>query len=177
MAVIGLTCRMDAISLFEKRVRSRFSHRQIYLLSKPDFDKYLKHFENLLSLQTTRGLKAIYVKNWNKSIQGLITDPVVIGTLRKLFNFNAKPRYLHNILVNINTKYYEGRLIMCRNYSFPYTFSHNSLLRFRNFVRWTTHSYVPRILSLLTNLKQPIVKRYSFKAFQFWNYNWYVPPP
>ena len=103
MAVIGLTCRMDAISLFEKRVRSRFSHRQIYLLSKPDFEKYSKHFETLLSLQTaSRGLKAIYVKSWNKSIQGLIEDPLVIGTLRKLFNVNAKPRFLHNILV-LNT--------------------------------------------------------------------------
>lgn len=29
MAVIGLTCRLDVMDLFEKRVKSRFSHRQV----------------------------------------------------------------------------------------------------------------------------------------------------
>ncbi len=101
MAVIGLTCRMDAISLFEKRVRSRFSHRQIYLLAKPDFPKYLTNIESLLQLQATRGLKPVYVKSWNKSIKDLMGDPLVQVTLKKLFIHNAKPRLLHNILVYV----------------------------------------------------------------------------
>lgn len=99
MAVIGLTCRMDAISLFEKRVRSRFSHRQIYLLAKPNYESYLNYFENLLKLEAVRGLKTIYVKSWNKSIKDLMEDQIVLVTLKKLFNFNSKPRLLHNILV------------------------------------------------------------------------------
>lgn len=31
ICVIGLTCRLDVIELLEKRVKSRFSHRQIFL--------------------------------------------------------------------------------------------------------------------------------------------------
>lgn len=99
MAVIGLTCRMDAISLFEKRVRSRFSHRQIYLLVKPDFQRYKETFVSLLRLQPTRGLKAIYVRSWNKSADDLAQDPLVQGSLKKVFYLNPKLRLLQNILV------------------------------------------------------------------------------
>lgn len=99
MAVIGLTCRMDAISLFEKRVRSRFSHRQIYLLEKPNLAKYIENFKTLLQLQPSKGLKAIYIRSWNNSIEDLVQDPLVQGTLKKLFNLNPKLRLLHNILV------------------------------------------------------------------------------
>lgn len=99
MAVIGLTCRMDAISLFEKRVRSRFSHRQIYLLVKPDFQKYSETFVSLLRLQQSRELKAIYVRSWNKSVEDLAQDPLVQGSLKKVFNLNPKLRLLQNILV------------------------------------------------------------------------------
>ncbi|XP_032789738.2 origin recognition complex subunit 4 isoform X1 [Daphnia magna] len=99
MAVIGLTCRMDAISLFEKRVRSRFSHRQIYLLVKPDFQKYSETFVSLLRLQQSRELKAIYVRSWNKSVEDLAQDPLVQGSLKKLFNLNPKLRLLQNILL------------------------------------------------------------------------------
>jgi len=98
MAVIGLTCRMDAISLFEKRVRSRFSHRQIYLLTKPDFDNFTDNFERLLCIEAEKGLKTIYARNWNKSIQDLMADPSVEGTLKKIFNLNSKFRFLQNIL-------------------------------------------------------------------------------
>ncbi|CAH8586330.1 unnamed protein product [Heterobilharzia americana] len=33
ICVVGLTCRLDIMELLEKRVKSRFSHRQIYLTS------------------------------------------------------------------------------------------------------------------------------------------------
>ncbi|VDP64549.1 unnamed protein product [Schistosoma mattheei] len=33
ICIIGLTCRLDVMELLEKRVKSRFSHRQIYLTS------------------------------------------------------------------------------------------------------------------------------------------------
>ncbi len=101
MAVIGLTCRMDAISLFEKRVRSRFSHRQIYLLAKPDLARYMETFSSLLKMQVTRGLKTIYVRSWNKSVDDLVQDPLVQGTLKKLFNLNPKLRLLHNVVVSL----------------------------------------------------------------------------
>jgi hypothetical protein len=36
MAVVGLTCHLDVLSSLEKRIRSRFSHRQM-LVSRPSF--------------------------------------------------------------------------------------------------------------------------------------------
>ena len=99
MAVIGLTCRMDAISLFEKRVRSRFSHRQIYLLTKPNLDNFSANFERLLHLEAGKELKTIYARNWNKSIQDLMVDPSVHATLKKIFNLNSRFRLLQNVLV------------------------------------------------------------------------------
>jgi len=98
MAVIGLTCRMDAISLFEKRVRSRFSHRQIYLLTKPNLDNFSANFERLLHLEAGKELKTIYARNWNKSIQDLMVDPSVHATLKKIFNLNSRFRLLQNVL-------------------------------------------------------------------------------
>ena len=47
MCLIGCTCRIDVLDLLEKRIKSRFAHRQIYLFKEFDFDKYMdiaKHF-------------------------------------------------------------------------------------------------------------------------------------
>ena len=100
MAVIGLTCRMDAISLFEKRVRSRFSHRQIYLLAKPNFENFVENFKGFLQLEVSPNLKPIYVRTWNKSIDDLVEDAGLEATLKKLFYLNSRYRTLQNILVS-----------------------------------------------------------------------------
>ncbi|XP_011204875.2 origin recognition complex subunit 4 [Bactrocera dorsalis] len=60
ICVIGATCRLDVIELLEKRVKSRFSHRQVFLFPTSDnFEKYLDLFETLLSIPTERELKQI----------------------------------------------------------------------------------------------------------------------
>jgi origin recognition complex subunit 4 len=41
MCLIGLTCRLDVLDQLEKRVKSRFSHRQIYLFNNYTFDEYI----------------------------------------------------------------------------------------------------------------------------------------
>lgn len=51
ICVIGLTRRYDVIELLEKRVKSRFSHRQIFLFNETnDCDEFAKVFLNLLKL-------------------------------------------------------------------------------------------------------------------------------
>jgi len=42
LCVIGLTCRLDVVELLEKRVKSRFSHRQIHLFNSETFEDYLQ---------------------------------------------------------------------------------------------------------------------------------------
>ncbi|KFQ52191.1 Origin recognition complex subunit 4, partial [Nestor notabilis] len=50
VTVIGLTCRQDILELLEKRVKSRFSHRQIYLMNSFDFKQYIRIFKEQLAL-------------------------------------------------------------------------------------------------------------------------------
>ncbi|XP_067630466.1 origin recognition complex subunit 4 [Eurosta solidaginis] len=60
ICVIGATCRLDVIELLEKRVKSRFSHRQIFLFpSASTFEKYVDLFELLLSIPNEKKLKQI----------------------------------------------------------------------------------------------------------------------
>ncbi|KAI1316207.1 origin recognition complex subunit 4 [Mortierella claussenii] len=50
IAVIGLTCRMDALELLEKRVKSRFSHRQYYTFPPESYHDYAEICQNALLL-------------------------------------------------------------------------------------------------------------------------------
>uniref|UniRef100_A0A1B0A7I8 Origin recognition complex subunit 4 n=1 Tax=Glossina pallidipes TaxID=7398 RepID=A0A1B0A7I8_GLOPL len=58
VCILGITCRLDVIELLEKRVKSRFSHRQIFLFpNADDFSVYVKLFEALLKIPNERELK------------------------------------------------------------------------------------------------------------------------
>lgn len=53
ICVLGLSSRIDVVQLLEKRVKSRFSHRQVFLYSNncvDEFEKFLEHFQKLLTL-------------------------------------------------------------------------------------------------------------------------------
>ncbi|KAF9136017.1 origin recognition complex subunit 4 [Mortierella sp. 14UC] len=50
IAVIGVTCRMDALELLEKRVKSRFSHRHYYTFPPGDYHDYIDICRNALLL-------------------------------------------------------------------------------------------------------------------------------
>ncbi|KAG0251857.1 origin recognition complex subunit 4 [Actinomortierella ambigua] len=50
VAVIGVTCRLDALDLLEKRVKSRFSHRHIYTFPPNHYHDYADICQNALFL-------------------------------------------------------------------------------------------------------------------------------
>lgn len=56
--VLGLTCRLDAVELLEKRVRSRFSHRQLHLLP-PTQEQHSDIAEHFLTLEKHPSLTAV----------------------------------------------------------------------------------------------------------------------
>ena len=45
-----IVCMQDVVELLEKRVKSRFSHRQILLFPQSDFNSYVSLAKNLLLL-------------------------------------------------------------------------------------------------------------------------------
>uniref|UniRef100_A0A8C2XQM4 Origin recognition complex subunit 4 n=1 Tax=Cyclopterus lumpus TaxID=8103 RepID=A0A8C2XQM4_CYCLU len=76
IAVVGLTCRLDVLELLEKRVKSRFSHRQIHLLSNPTFSQYLQRVRTQLSLPDHFPDRK-FALDWN---QGLPLNAHAAGT-------------------------------------------------------------------------------------------------
>jgi origin recognition complex subunit 4 len=60
ICVLGITSRLDVVELLEKRVKSRFSHRQIFLLPDSDnFEGFLGDFGQLLKLPTDKVRKLL----------------------------------------------------------------------------------------------------------------------
>jgi origin recognition complex subunit 4 len=85
ICVLGITHRLDVIELLEKRVKSRFSHRQIFLLpNSDDFDGYVNVFKKLLKLPSAQE-SAEYTKK-KLSIPKSVFKEVKLPFIRRLFN-------------------------------------------------------------------------------------------
>uniref|UniRef100_A0A8C5PDT2 Origin recognition complex subunit 4 n=1 Tax=Leptobrachium leishanense TaxID=445787 RepID=A0A8C5PDT2_9ANUR len=98
VAVIGMTCRLDVMELLEKRVKSRFSHRQIHLLNSFGFSQYLEMFQDQLSLPPDFP-DCQYAEEWNKNIQSLVGNKMIEDVLQKQFNSAKDVRSLHMLLL------------------------------------------------------------------------------
>ncbi|KAI9276783.1 origin recognition complex subunit 4 C-terminus-domain-containing protein [Phascolomyces articulosus] len=100
MAVIGLTCRLDALLLLEKRVKSRFSHRQIYLFPPKEFDDFKELTKGALQLRTlitdTPGYST-YTDQFNASIEELFKDTTIISIIRRIFDLTKDIRMFYKI--------------------------------------------------------------------------------
>ncbi|NWY57473.1 ORC4 protein, partial [Chionis minor] len=98
ITVIGLTCRQDILELLEKRVKSRFSHRQIYLMNSFDFKQYIRIFKEQLSLPAEFPDES-FAQKWNNNIQHLSEDKTVKDVLQNLFHYTKDLRSLHLLLM------------------------------------------------------------------------------
>uniref|UniRef100_A0A673MEK0 Origin recognition complex subunit 4 n=1 Tax=Sinocyclocheilus rhinocerous TaxID=307959 RepID=A0A673MEK0_9TELE len=95
VAVVGLTCRLDVLELLEKRVKSRFSHRQIHLFSSLSFSQYVDVVRAQLSLPPDFP-DPKFSDEWNHS--KLCDDKTVEEILRRNFNGSKDFRSLHSLL-------------------------------------------------------------------------------
>ncbi|CAK8675953.1 unnamed protein product [Clavelina lepadiformis] len=89
LAVIGVTCRIDVMELLEKRVKSRFSHRQIFICNTWTFKEYVGAFKDCLQIKVEEKKKKakwkIFLAKWNKNIDMLSEDLTVLEILEKQF--------------------------------------------------------------------------------------------
>lgn len=98
ICVIGLTCRLDVLQMLEKRVKSRFSHRQIHLFPSDKFDPdYLQIFKLLLKMPDSVQQQG-YFKSWNNSIETLTKDASIVSVLQHLYNNTRDVRALKTFL-------------------------------------------------------------------------------
>lgn len=58
----------DILELLEKRVKSRFSHRQIHLMNAFGFKQYMKIFKEQLSLPAQFPDES-FAQKWNNNVQ------------------------------------------------------------------------------------------------------------
>ncbi|XP_014872827.1 origin recognition complex subunit 4 isoform X1 [Poecilia latipinna] len=98
VAVVGLTCRLDVLELLEKRVKSRFSHRQMYLLSKLTFPQYLERIRDQLSLPDDFP-DGKFAQEWNAAVTTLCEDKSAEEVLQRHFNSSTDFRSLHMLLM------------------------------------------------------------------------------
>uniref|UniRef100_A0A8C4ZB91 Origin recognition complex subunit 4 n=1 Tax=Gadus morhua TaxID=8049 RepID=A0A8C4ZB91_GADMO len=101
VAVVGLTCRLDVLELLEKRVKSRFSHRQIHLLPSLSFSQYLQAVQAQLHLPDTTFPDTTFCYDWNASLKALCEDKSVEAVLLRHFNSTKDFRSLHRLLMAI----------------------------------------------------------------------------
>ena len=76
----------DILELLEKRVKSRFSHRQIHLMNSFSFPQYLKIFKEQLSLPSVFP-EEIFAEKWNENVQVIWNKAITL----KLFLCLAIP--------------------------------------------------------------------------------------
>ncbi|XP_067004387.2 origin recognition complex subunit 4 isoform X2 [Anabrus simplex] len=107
----GLTCRLDVTELLEKRVKSRFSHRQITLFpqahARSALSKRMELVKRLLSLPSDNedgacedgcDIDLVFSRCWNKHIEELLKDQEVINIIEKHFEIQASERALRSFL-------------------------------------------------------------------------------
>lgn len=106
LAVVGLTSRIDAINLLEKRVKSRFSGRVIRTAGIPTVQQWLTLTRRALCPQ-----KSVVqhdedvIKEWNGAwenrVSELLGDRAVVDAIKDTIGFVKDPSLLFRILVGV----------------------------------------------------------------------------
>lgn len=99
VCVIGVTTKFDITELFEKRVKSRFSHNKIILLPKINFKERLDDFCSVLTLTKMSSSSPVFIRRWNKNIKYLSTEQTVIDILKQQFAVSKSQRSFYNTLL------------------------------------------------------------------------------
>ncbi|KAL1568396.1 origin recognition complex subunit 4 [Salvia divinorum] len=81
--VVGVSCRLDADQLLEKRVRSRFSHRKLLFLTSPgeDFQRLAEH---ILLLPMDSRLPNDFRASFNEKLLNILADEEFKGVVDQL---------------------------------------------------------------------------------------------
>ncbi|KAB0803410.1 hypothetical protein PPYR_00380 [Photinus pyralis] len=102
ICVLGITFQLEIIESLEKRVKSRFSHRQIFLSPKEDhtfeIDRRLKRIQNVLCLKPSTRLSKKYVNSWNRHIEDLIDDEKFHTFMQRVLEVDPGEQTLNNLM-------------------------------------------------------------------------------
>ncbi|RLU23154.1 hypothetical protein DMN91_005432 [Ooceraea biroi] len=119
ICVLGITSRLDVTELLEKRVKSRFSHRLIFLFpgdtssseeSASAFDDRLELFRDLLSLPDDENVNKVeqqyddctiepqFGSMWNEYVKTLTANVTMVNLLKRMYHIDVSERSFRNFL-------------------------------------------------------------------------------
>src|SRR5689334_20232543 len=98
ICIIGVTDRVDVLELFEKRVKSRFSHRNINPVPKYGFDEYKDIALRLIGFQKPSLNKE--ERAWNEHAKEIFANNRVLQILRAVYDEDSTILKLNSFLVN-----------------------------------------------------------------------------
>jgi len=91
MVVIGISPESDVLESLEKRVKSRFNHRQIEMFPPKTFEEFLEVIKCLLMPKNAG-------KPWNRHIESLIQSKSFKDLLNKIYLINCSVSNLKQLL-------------------------------------------------------------------------------
>lgn len=110
IAVIGLTTRFDVAESLEKRVKSRFSHRQVYLPLAKNFASYKEMTKSCLMLEqsemkSSKSGTTLDLQLWNSLVaSALDTSTIINNHLQSLYNTTKSiPNFQSSFILPIST--------------------------------------------------------------------------
>ncbi|KAI6151896.1 origin recognition complex subunit 4 C-terminus-domain-containing protein, partial [Pisolithus tinctorius] len=100
LAVIGVTSRLDAISLLEKRVKSRFSGRVLRTAPPIKLCHWMNLSRRALCVPIESGNEE-WVDMWNLAVDKFLADRKVAEVIADTFALTRDVRMLQNLLVRV----------------------------------------------------------------------------
>lgn len=106
ICVLGITCRLDVIELLEKRVKSRFSHRQFFLFpgdceDVSHLDQRLNQIQRMLMVDDKISKQIKAKKDWNKSVEALVSNKKFKQLMQNLLDIDTSDQTIKNVLVSM----------------------------------------------------------------------------
>ncbi|KAI6105556.1 origin recognition complex subunit 4 C-terminus-domain-containing protein [Pisolithus sp. B1] len=100
LAVVGVTSRLDAINLLEKRVKSRFSGRVIRTAPPVKLCHWMSLSRRLLCVPIEKGGEE-WMDMWNLAVDTFLADRKVAEVIADTFALTRDVRMLQNLLVGV----------------------------------------------------------------------------
>ena len=97
MAVVGVTARIDALEMLEKRVQSRFSQRQIFCSPPSNEEQMMEIIKMSMRLPDDFPFPD-FRDEFNRNTERFLDDPLVVGIVSERFNVRRDVRWFYRFI-------------------------------------------------------------------------------
>ncbi|KAI9356968.1 origin recognition complex subunit 4 C-terminus-domain-containing protein [Zopfochytrium polystomum] len=153
--VLGLTTKMDAVELLEKRVKSRFSHRSIYCYPPATVDAFLQVMSKVLLLRDEDGVAGDYMCRFNDAVQEVLESAETRSVVEQIYSTSKDVRAVLRIVNRALLALRPGTMPVLS----PAAFKHASDVELRNSVTAVYAGLSPLEVCLVVAIKHCAAKQ------------------